>query len=141
MERGDDGGPRGTKAARLKDAHFIDVARSNRPLKYLAALFVSMAPAELTRPRQRESDKKFGKEKRKEKKRFAFGFFVFSVFSKFWNTFETVRKSFIRGTTFEVTTQIKVSDESYDTISGLHNLHVSVTSYIQQSRIFPRQYR
>lgn len=68
-ERGDDGGPRGTKAARLKDAHFIGVARSNRPLKYLAALFVSVAPAELTRPRQRESDKKFRKEKRKEKRR------------------------------------------------------------------------
>lgn len=79
MERGDDGGPRGTKAARLKDAHFIDVARSNRPLKYLAALFVSTAPAELTRPRQRESDKKFGKEKRKEEIRFFWFLCIFGI--------------------------------------------------------------
>lgn len=122
-ERGDDGGPRGTKAARLKDAHFIGVARSNRPLKYLAALFVSVAPAELTRPRQRESDKKFRKEKKKRRERFEakettfrfFGPYRFLPFSKFWNTLEHV----VRGklgilgrvyvATFEVTTQIKVS--------------------------------
>lgn len=105
-ERGDDGGPRGTKAARLKDAHFIGVARSNRPLKYLAALFVSVAPAELTRPRQLESDKKFrGGEKKKEKRNHPFFLQTLRRFSKFFPVVYLI----VYTATFKVTTQIRIS--------------------------------
>lgn len=97
-ERGDDGGPRGTKAARLKDAHFIGVARSNRPLKYLAALFVSMAPAELTGPRQ--CDKKFRKRKKREIRKPSPDFFDFCYSRNFLQILsrrKSYTRSYIRG--------------------------------------------
>lgn len=105
----------------------------------MAALFVSVAPAELTRPRQLDSDKKFrgggGRKKKKEAKPSVFSSNASSIFEIF-RILPTpcCILDRIHGYFQGNFTQIRISPFR----RNLRNFHVSVTSRIQQTGIFPR---